>query len=369
MVDIPEGRVQEPKQRKAVSAARRSLLEKAFKQASGKKPTSPQDFDYVAELLAQCVIGDPANPIYVRAFLENLQKKHEAGKKGTGTFCRHGPEGAAHKRSLSPFSPFKDRGAKSALKKALAHGQWDEAIRHGLDVLKANPWDVPTLTQMARAASESGDNDSELCYLKAALTKAPKDPTCNRLAAIALDKMGLVNQAIAFWEHVAEALPKDKEAKEAISEFQIGAKTQGVRRGRTEDHEEEEPAGQEQPMPEPLHVAAGPPPEHIGLADAFEESRLAGVCESAESADEEGDNSGVETPEAARRWSRFDMLLLSAIGAMLLFLWFSLPNFRLWPLCLSVLDVRFWHWPMWTGVCAAMVAVLLWIRLRPDSAD
>ena len=29
-----------------------------------------------------------------------------AGKRGTGTVCRNGPEGASHKRSLSPFFPF-----------------------------------------------------------------------------------------------------------------------------------------------------------------------------------------------------------------------------------------------------------------------
>lgn len=359
MVDIAEERVQEPKQRKAISAAKRTLLEKAFKQANGKKLTSPQDYDYVVELLAQCAIGNPANPTYVRAYLEKLQKKQEAGKKrkkkkGTGAFRRNSPEGASHKRSPSPFfgGLFKNRGAKSALKKALANGQWDEAIRHGLDVLKANPWDVPTLTRMATAASEAGDSDSELCYLKAALTKAPKDPTCNRLAAIALDEMGLVNQAILFWERVAETLPKDKEAQWAISEFQIGAK---ARRRRAKDQEQEEPA--EQPSPKPLHVAAGPQPDHIDLA---------GVCESAESADKEGDDSGVETPEAARARNRFDVLLLSAIGVLAILLWFSLPSYKLWPLCLSVLDVRFWHWPMWTVAAAAMAASLLWIRYRPE---
>lgn len=343
MVDIAEERVQKPKQRKAVSAARRALLEETFKRANGKKPTGPQDFDYVAELLAQCVIGDPSNPTYVRAYLENLQKKYKNKKVGL----------------------FKNRGAKSALKKALANGKWDEAIRHGLDVLKANPWDVPTLTRMATAASESGDNDSELCYLKAALTKAPKDPTCNRLAAIALDEMGLVNQAIVFWERVAEALPKDKEARWAISEFQIGAKARGdARQRRATVQEREEPA--EQPAPEPLHVAAGPQPEHIGLADDLEESMLAGVCETAESPSEEDDDSRIETPEAARRWSRFDVLLIGGIIVLLLIVWFSLPRLHLWGWCLWLLDMRGWRWWTWTGVGAALIGTFLVTYLWPE---
>jgi tetratricopeptide (TPR) repeat protein len=333
MADI----IEQTTQRRGMTAARRALLEEAFKRACGKKPSSPQDYDYVAELLAQCVGGDPGNPTYVRAYLENLQKKYQN-------------KNAGH---------FKNRGAKSALKKSLAHEQWDEAIRHGLEVLKANPWDVSTLTQMATAARGAGDNDSELCYLKAALTKAPKDPTCNRMAAVVLDKMGLVNQAIVFWQRVAEALPRDKEAQWAIREFQIGAKSQGARRGRaTEEHEE---AVEEKPAPAPLHIAAGPEPEQLDLAGDFEEKSVL-----AEAADAEDDAREVETPKAARKLQRFDVLLLSAIGVMLLLLLFLLPGSRLWPLCLSALDVRGWHWPTWTGVGAAAAVMFMTIYFWPE---
>ena len=81
MVDMAEERVQKPKQRKAISPAKRARLEETFKRAS-KKPTGPQDFDFAAELLAQCVIGDPGNPTYVRAYIENLQKKYQNNKTG-----------------------------------------------------------------------------------------------------------------------------------------------------------------------------------------------------------------------------------------------------------------------------------------------
>lgn len=375
MVDTADKTGQQTKPRKAMTAARRALVEETFKRACGKKPAGPRDFDYLAELLAQCVAGDPANPIYVRAFLENLQKKHEAGKKGTGASrpgkgdSPRGTQKGTVPFSRSPFSGglFKDRGTKRGLKKALARGEWDEAIRHGLEVLKANPWDVPTLTAMAAAARGAGDKDSELCYLKAALTKAPKDPTCNRMAAVVLDKMGLVNQAVVFWQRVAEALPKDKEAQWAISEFQIGAKSQGARRRRTEDQDQEEPAEEEQPAPKPLHVAAGPAPEQLDLAgDLEEESKLAEVCESTESADAEAGVRVIEKPDAARGWNRFDLLLLSGIVVLLLVLWFSLPRLHLWAWCLWLLDMRGWRWWTWTGVGVAMVGMFLTIYLWPE---
>ena len=136
----------------------RKRLEKIF-EVAGKKAAAaaaPNDFDYVTDLLLQCVTGDPGNAIYVRAYIENLQKKYGNNKKG------------------SPLAQFKERGARSALKKALAQEQWDEVIQHGLKVLTVNPWDGPTLTGMATAAGKTGDRDCELFYLQSALMGSPE---------------------------------------------------------------------------------------------------------------------------------------------------------------------------------------------------
>lgn len=310
MVNMAEEHVQKWKQRMVLSAAKRARLEETFKRAS-KKPTSPQDIEFAIELLAQCVIGDPGNPTYVRAYLENLQRKYQ-NKKG------------------SQSGWFKDRAAHTVLKKALAQRQWDEAIRHGLQALRGNPWDVPTLTQMATAAKGSGDGDSELCYLKAALTKAPKDPTCNRLAAIALDEMGLVNQAIVFWERVAAALPKDQQAKEALSAFQVGAKAQGVaRRGPTAEEQEEmvrqreiqqqeekarqqkireeEEKARQQRMQEEAAIEAESVESELDPyltdqeGDSGEKARLIGVSETADSAYKEGYEYDIREPTETRK--------------------------------------------------------------------
>jgi len=323
MVDMADERIQQSKQRKAISSTRRARLEEAFKRA-GKKPTSLQDYDFAADLLTQCVLGDPSNPAYVRAYLENLQKKFQNNKKANQSGW------------------FKDRAAHSALKKALAQGQWDEAIRHGLQVLRANPWDVLTLTQMATAAKESGDSDSELCYLKVALTKAPKDPTCNRMAAITLDEMGLVNQAIVFWERVLEALPKDQQAQEAISAFQVGAKGRNVRKGPTAKEqeelvrqreiqqqeenarqqkirEEEEKSRQQRMQEEAAIEAENVKPELETFptdqeGDSGERARLLGVSEMTDSAYKEGYDYGLEASEDASERKKIDPFSLVVIA-------------------------------------------------------
>jgi hypothetical protein len=141
---------------------------------------SEKNYDYATELLAQCVLADPGNLIYVRNFISSLQKKYGQNKKGT-TLAR-----------------FKERGARSAMKKAVATDNWDEAFRSGITVLRINPWDVSALTSLATAceklsagsdgSSRSAYADCELFYLKCALEVAPKDlGVCKRLAT-ALDK-------------------------------------------------------------------------------------------------------------------------------------------------------------------------------------
>ena len=142
--------------------------------------------------------GDPGNVDYVRTYIENLQKKYR-------------------NRKIGPLAHFKERAARSALKKALAQQQWDEVIQHGLKVLTVNPWDISALTGMAAAAKGSGHRKCELCYLQAALSGAPRGPTCNRLYAIALSERGAIDQAIVFWHRVEEVLRNDDEAKRAIA--------------------------------------------------------------------------------------------------------------------------------------------------------
>jgi tetratricopeptide (TPR) repeat protein len=192
---------EQPPGREPLSAAKLKRLEKVFEIATAKAAAAEtaSDFDYVSDLLQQCVSSAIGNPIYVRAYIENLQKKYGHNRKG------------------APLAQFKERAARSAQKKALAQEQWDEVVRQGLKVLTVNPWDTSALTAMATAANKSGDRDCELVYLESALKGAPKDPECNRMYAKALGDRNLIDQAIAFWHRVEEVLPNDEEAKRTIA--------------------------------------------------------------------------------------------------------------------------------------------------------
>ncbi|MEN6458634.1 MAG: tetratricopeptide repeat protein [Thermoguttaceae bacterium] len=197
----PEGKAG----REPLSPTAKKRLEKVFEVGSKKADTAAvsADFDYATELLRQCVSGDPSNALWVKRYLENLQKKYGNNKKG------------------APLAQFKERGSRGALKKALAQGNFDEAIRQGLKALTVNPWDVSTLVPMATAAAKAGDHDCELCYLKAALIGSPKDHACNRLMAMAMAERGLIDEAIVWWHRVEEISPHDDEAKRSIASLTV----------------------------------------------------------------------------------------------------------------------------------------------------
>jgi hypothetical protein len=150
---------------------------------AARKQADLGNYDCASDLLADCVRVDPGNLAYVQAFVDALHKKFGSSKK------------------IGPMTMFKERGARMALKKAMSERDWDEAIQNGLTVLTVNPWEVPTLTQMATACgnllAQKGDSafvtygDCELFYLECAVDATPRDqpdPEVYRQLAEALAK-------------------------------------------------------------------------------------------------------------------------------------------------------------------------------------
>jgi tetratricopeptide (TPR) repeat protein len=186
-------------QRKPVSAAQRQILQQAFDK--GEQAAKRRDFDYATQMFSQCVTGDPGSLDYARAFVETVQKKYNNNKKG------------------SSFAGFKGMGAKAALKKGLNKADFATAVKGGLEYLKLNPWDIPTLMQMAAATAGLGCYDAQLYYLRLARDTAPDpgDVDILRACAEALAKMGQFDQAMACWERVKKYHPNNEEAQQSIA--------------------------------------------------------------------------------------------------------------------------------------------------------
>lgn len=189
--DAPEEHVISPVQRKR--------LQKLFDHAASLTKKEKVQYDYVNELLTQCVQHDPSNLIYVEAFLANLQAKFNNNKKGASFGF----------------------GGSSGWKKPYAKKEWDEVLKQAPLALKQNPWDVAALRALAEACAYCRYNEVELRWLKNALDANQKDVEVIRHVARTLGRVGQFDQAIALWHRVEELKKHDKEAPEMISELTL----------------------------------------------------------------------------------------------------------------------------------------------------
>jgi tetratricopeptide (TPR) repeat protein len=220
----PEDKPKRP-QRKHPSAALQQRLQQNFEK--GQQNVKQRNFDYATEMFAQCVQGDPGNVEYIKAFIENLQRKYNNNKKGN-----------------NPLG-LKGMGSRSTLKKALAKEDWNTGIKAGLELLQINPWDIEALRKIAKASAGLGCYDAQLNYLKMALDSHtdPGDVEINRECSEALEASGLFDQAMICWDRVKKHHPNNEEAQSAIAgihankmEFMKGTKD-GIRTGAKKGHE------------------------------------------------------------------------------------------------------------------------------------
>ena len=184
-----------------LSPASRQRLQKVYEH--GQRCLEKADNDYATQLFTQCVVEDPGNLVYAQSFLANLQKKYANNKSG------------------ARFAGLKIKSPRSGLIRSAAKGEWVEALQSGCSALALNPWDIPTLLALAHACHELGHDECQLFYLRWALDANPKEIETNRQAALALQRMGQFDQAIACWHRVEQAKPHDEEALQAISRLSV----------------------------------------------------------------------------------------------------------------------------------------------------
>jgi len=158
--------------------------------------TCERNYDYAHAMFAVCVLQDPGNLKFTEGMVQNLRAQTPKCKGTLFTLW--------------------DRRHRSMTKKVRCT-EWNEVFRLGIELLKANPWDITTLRLMAEACAALHFNEVELVYLKQALDAAPKNADVNRHCAKSLARMGQFDQAIACWHRVETLNPKDKEASRMIS--------------------------------------------------------------------------------------------------------------------------------------------------------
>jgi tetratricopeptide (TPR) repeat protein len=173
----------------------------------GKQNRLSRNYDYAAEMLTQCVLGDPGNPFYTQEFLHTLFCKYTTAKSAGMTA---GLRTATSKTSMLNSSRKRD---------------WAGLIKTGLEVLKVNPWDSSALMLMARACGERGFVKSQLMYLEKAKDVDPKNYDVWWERGLALEKDAQFDDAVKSWlkaESVAKVASEEADrAHRAISRLQV----------------------------------------------------------------------------------------------------------------------------------------------------
>lgn len=183
----------------SLPAAERTRLLRCFQHGS---QSVAKNIDYAIEMFATCVIGDPANAIFLQHLIGALRMKH-GGKKGGG------------------LSALWSVGGRSGLKKLAAAGKWPELLTQGVGIIKANPADHGSLLVMAEASGKLGHVEPQRVYLKAALDAAPTDVDVNRECAKFLEAHGEFDQAIACWMRIKPVKGLADEAEREITRLQV----------------------------------------------------------------------------------------------------------------------------------------------------
>jgi tetratricopeptide (TPR) repeat protein len=152
------------------------------------------NFDYGIQLLLTCCKLDPANLIYRRTLRQTEKNKYHNNLRGS-------------RMAFLSTSP-----AKARLKAAKRAHDYLKVLEYGEEILTRNPWDTGTQLDMAAAAETLDLMDLAIWILEQARQKNPNDVSVNRPLARLFEKRGLFNQAMALWELIRKAAPRDLEA-------------------------------------------------------------------------------------------------------------------------------------------------------------
>ncbi|HZZ28424.1 MAG TPA: hypothetical protein VFE46_10520, partial [Pirellulales bacterium] len=188
-----------------LSPAVRRRLQEQYER--GKQNRQTRNYDYAADMLTLCVVGDPGNPFYTQEFLANL-------------FCKY-----TSSKSAGITAGIRTKAPQFSMMNASRKKDWHGLIKSGLEVLKINPWDSSALMQVARACGELGHVKSQVLYLDRACEVDQKNYEAWWERGHALEKDARFDDAVKSWmkaESIAKVASEDADqAHRAISRLQV----------------------------------------------------------------------------------------------------------------------------------------------------
>lgn len=172
------------------------------------------NLDYGIELLLNCCVLDPANLIYRQKLRQTEKAKYKNNLRG------------------SRLAFLKTAPIKLKLKNAYRTSDYLKVLEHGEHVLTHNPWDIGAQLAMAKAFDALGLRDPAIWTLEQARQADAKNLKVNRALAGLYEKRGNFTQAMALWEMIRKADPKDQEAQNKAKDIAASAT---IARGKYEE--------------------------------------------------------------------------------------------------------------------------------------
>jgi tetratricopeptide (TPR) repeat protein len=170
--------------------------------------------DYGIQLLLTCCKLDPSSIIYRQKLRQAVKTKYNNNLRGS---------------SLAGLTTM---GTKMRLRKALRRENYLKVLEYGEQVLVRNPWDTGAQLAMAEAFEALGLLDLAVWTLDQARQKDAMHAKVNRALAALYEKRGNFTQAMALWQLVRKADPRDLEAQHKAKDLAASAT---IARGRYEE--------------------------------------------------------------------------------------------------------------------------------------
>jgi tetratricopeptide (TPR) repeat protein len=164
-----------------------------------------RDITYALQLLLSCCKLDPAVVRYRKVLRE------------VGRATAEQKRAASWLGGLS-LGNFGNRGKFKAARKAEDHRK---ALEHGEELLARDPRDIGVQLEMAESAEALGLMEVAVWMLEYARAHDPRKITVNRPLAQLYEKQKRWNNAIALWEELRQANPRDHEAAHKINELSV----------------------------------------------------------------------------------------------------------------------------------------------------
>lgn len=172
------------------------------------------NLDYAIQLLLSCCQLDPVTPVYRQTLRQAEKSKYQ--DKGRG-------QALAFLTGLP---------ARLRLKKAAMKGDYLRVLDVAESILFRNPWDLGAHLAMADAFVNLDLPEMSLWTLDQIRQVDPNNPKVNRPMARLYEERGQFNQAMALWELVRKADPKDQEAQKKHKDLAAHAT---IAKGKYED--------------------------------------------------------------------------------------------------------------------------------------